>query len=147
SYTCGVSRATCNCRTGRNTSVGIPRYRRACGATCCRARGAGIHPVARRRADGHAPVVDNDGPGIIAVSVATVTTPAPTAVGIRPSETAAVVGRSPAPVTPIIGIVPTAAPTEAPATHAPAEAEAKSATVAIAVPRTVAIPGVEPRVV
>lgn len=93
-------------------------------------------------------VVDNDHARVIAaVTIATITAPTPTVVCVGSAETATIIGRSPAPVAPIVGIVPTATPTQAPAAHAPTEAEAESTAVTISVPRAVAIPRIKPRVV
>lgn len=86
-------------------------------------------------------VVDDNGSGIIAVTVSAVTTPTPAVVGIGPAKAVAIIRRPPAPITTIVGIIPAAAPTEAPATHAPTEAE--STAIAIAV----AVPWAEPRIV
>jgi len=82
---------------------------------------------------------------IITVTIAAITTPAPTAIGIRTPIATAVIRRSPAPITTIVRVVPAAAPTEAPT--APTPTEAKSAAVAISIPRIVTIPRVEPRVI
>jgi len=91
-------------------------------------------------------VIADNRSGIITVAVTTTpAAPAPTAVSIGAAEAAAVIRRSPSPVTTVVGVIPAAAPSEAPATPAPTEAE--PAVPAVAVPRVITIPRIEPRVV